>query len=90
MGSIHIHDLGRRLCDRDPDYERKDGDAVGDNGRVGKGACDRSKSTGRGGDDWDDNLHVESRLSFDFECKFHAQMLWQREKLCQKLQRVCW
>ncbi len=35
-GSIRIHDLGRCLCDRDPDDEREEDDAVGGNGRVGE------------------------------------------------------
>jgi hypothetical protein len=91
-GSIRIHDLGRRLRDHDhdPDDEREDGDAVGGDGWAGKGDRDRGQGAKRGDDDRDDNRCVESRLSFNFERKFHAQMLWQRGKLCQKSQRVCW
>jgi hypothetical protein len=48
MGSIRINFFfysGRCLRDRDPDDERKDGDAVSGNGRVGKGDCDRGQGT---------------------------------------------
>jgi hypothetical protein len=90
MDSIRIHDLGRRLRDRDPDDHHKDGDAVGGNRQVGKGDRNHGQGTGRGDNNRDDNRHVESRLSFNFEHKFHAQMLQQRGKLRQKLQRVCW
>ncbi len=82
--------LGRHLCDRDLDDECKDSDAVGGNGRVGKGDRDRGQSTGRGDDDRNNNRGVESRLSFYFEREFHAQMLQQRGKLHQKLRRLCW
>jgi hypothetical protein len=33
---------------------------------------------------------VESRLSFNFERKFHAQNSGKGGKLRQKMQRVCW
>jgi hypothetical protein len=84
-GGIRIHDLGRHLCDRDSDDERKNGDAVGGNGRVGKGDYDRGQGTERGDNNRDDNCRVESRLSFNFERKFHSQMLQRRGILCQKL-----
>jgi hypothetical protein len=75
--------LGRRLRDCDPDDEHEDGDAVGDNRRVGKGDHNHGQSTGRGDNNRDDNRRIESRLSFYFERKFLAQMLWQRGKLRQ-------
>jgi hypothetical protein len=82
--------LGGRLCDCNPDYERKDGGTLGGNGQIGKGDRDRGQSTGKGVNNHDDNRHIKSRLSFYFEYKYHAQMLRQRGKLHPKLQRVCW
>ncbi len=90
LGSIRIHNLGRHLCDHDPDDERKDGDAVGGNKQVGKGDRDRGQGTGRGDNNCNDNCRVESRLSFNFKREIPAQILQQRGQLHQKLQRVCW
>jgi hypothetical protein len=72
MGSIKIHDLGRCLGDRNPDDERKDGDAVGGNGQVGKVDRNLGQGTGGGDNNRNDNFRMECRLSFNFECKFHA------------------
>jgi hypothetical protein len=66
------------------------GDVVGGDGQVGKGDRDRGQGTGRGDDARNDNRRVEGRLIFYFEREFHAQKLWQRGTLHQKLQRVCW
>ncbi len=65
-GSIRIHDLGRRLHDRNPDDEHKEGDSVGGDGRLVKGDHDPGQGTKRGDNDHDDNPCVESRLSFNF------------------------
>jgi hypothetical protein len=56
-GSIRIHDLGRRLCDHDPDDECEDSDAVGDNGRVGKGDRNHGQGTSTRGCDNNRNYH---------------------------------
>ncbi len=85
---IRIHNNGLlwgSLCQCHPDDEGKDGDAVDGNGQAIKRDHDRSQSTRRGEHNCDDYCRVESRLSFNFERKFHARSVRRRGKLRQKL-----
>ncbi len=78
---VHVNGkLGESLCQRHPEDEGEDGNAVDGKGRAVKSDRDCHQSTRRGERDRDDNRRMEIRLGFDFECKFHARSMWQRGK----------
>jgi hypothetical protein len=78
---IHVNrKLGGSLCQRHPEDEDEDGNTVDGNGQAVKRDRNHCQSTRRGERDCNDNCRMESRLGFNFKCKFHAQSMRQRGK----------
>jgi hypothetical protein len=78
---IHVNGkLGGSLCQHHPEDEGEDGNTVDGDRQAVKRDRNCHQSTRRGGRNRHDNRHVESRLSFNFECEFYARSVWQREK----------